>query len=74
MHERGGKSLAMARHVVQWCAGTGQGVAVFSEEAKNRIMEEAARQGVQIQEPVVLNLKKEMPVRGVTFAGVIVDY
>lgn len=70
---RGGKSLACARAAVKNSAKTGMPVAVTSDLTKNRIVEEAAKQGVTIPEPVVVkpNIK---PQRGFTYAGVIVDY
>lgn len=71
--QRSGKSLAAAQNIVKWCAGTGQGVAVFSEAEKDRIMAEAARQGVDIPEPVVINLKNDKSLAGFTAAGAFVD-
>lgn len=71
--QRSGKSLAAAQHIVKWCAGTGQGVAVFSEAEKDRILEEAARQGVDIPDPVVINLKSDKSLADFTVAGAFVD-
>lgn len=73
MPARSGKTLAAVRSIVKWSSGTGQAVAVFSEDTKALALEEAARQGVTIPEPVVVNLKREKPAPGITFAGIIVD-
>lgn len=69
---RSGKSLQVAQEAVKRSAETGQAVAVFTEMERQRILEEAARQGVQIPEPIVIKKRKE-PVRGVTFAGALTD-
>lgn len=47
-------------------------VAVTSELTKDRIIREAARQGVTIPEPVVVKAGGGTG-KGITFAGVIVD-
>ena len=70
---RGGKCLACVRAAVKRSAETGMPVAVTSDLTKNRIMEEAARQGVTIPEPVVVKPNTK-PQKGFTYAGVIVDY
>lgn len=69
---RSGKSLQVAKEAVKWSAETGLAVAVFTEVERKRILEEAARQEVQVPEPVIIKKRKE-PVRGVTFAGVLTD-
>lgn len=70
---RSGKTIAVTRAAVQRSIETGMPVAVISEFAKQRILDEAARQGVQIPEPVIVKPYTK-PERGITFAGVIVDY
>lgn len=69
---RGGKSLALAREAVRRSLEQGLPVAVTSELTKDRIIREAARQGVTIPEPVVVKAGGSTG-RGITFAGVIVD-
>lgn len=71
---RSGKSLQVVQEAVKRSAETGQAVAVFTEVERLRILEEAARQGVQIPEPVIIKIKREKSVRGVTFAGILTDY
>lgn len=68
-----GKEAALIRAAVQRSVEEGKPVAVTSDLTKYRILEEAARRGTQIPEPVVIK-PCEKPRRGVTFAGVFIDY
>ena len=68
-----GKTIILARKAVKISIETGAPVAVTSELTKQRILEEASRQGVAIPEPIVLKLETK-PAKIYTFAGVIVDY
>lgn len=70
---RGGKGLACARAAVKRSTETGLPVAVTCEFTKARILEVADRMGVKIPEPVVVKPGVK-PEKGVTLAGVIVDY
>ena len=70
---RGGKGLACARAAVKRSVETGLPVAVTCDFTKYRLLEVADRMGVQIPEPVVVK-PNDKPERGVTLAGVIIDY
>lgn len=70
---RGGNLLTCVRVAVRQCVDKGMPIAVTSELTKYRIMEEATRQGVHIPTPVVVK-PRIVPARGITFAGVIIDY
>ena len=65
---RGGKMLTCIRVAVRMCVDKGMPIAVNSELTKYRIMEEAAKQGVHIPEPVVAKPKIK-PAPNITFAG-----
>ena len=69
---RGGKSLMLAQAAAKQSLGQGLPVAATSENTKDMILQAAAGQGVEIPEPVVVNLHDRCP-QGVTFAGIIID-
>ena len=64
--------MVVARTAVKRCLEQGLPVVVTSELTKDRILHEAARQGVTIPEPVVVKAGGGTG-KGITFAGVIVD-
>lgn len=68
-----GKTATLVKMAVKDSVKTGKPVAVTSELTKQRILEEASRQGVTIPEPIVLKLETK-PAKLFTFAGVIIDY
>lgn len=69
---RGGKNYLLAQDAVRRSLEQGRPLAVTSEKTKDMILQVAARQGVEIPEPVVVNLHDRCP-RGFTFAGIIID-
>ena len=68
----GGKTLLVLQAAVRRSLEQGLPVAVTSENTKDMILQAAAGQGVEIPEPVVVNLHDRCP-QGVTFAGIIID-
>ena len=66
---RGGKMAYM----IQATLREGKAIAVTRKETKDAILQTAAIMGVDAPEVVVLQKKKQID-KGITFAGVIVDY
>lgn len=69
---RSGKTAVLVQVAVKRSLDQGLPLAVTSEKTKDMILQVAAGQGVEIPEPVVVNLHDRCP-QGVTFAGIIID-
>lgn len=60
-------------YMIQAALREGKAIAVMRKETKDAILQTAAIMGVDAPEVVVLQKKKQID-KGITFAGVIVDY
>ena len=69
---RSRKTIVLVRKAVENSLETGMPAAVTSDLTMRRILEEASRQGVAIPEPVVVK-SGAGHLKGITFAGILVD-